>query len=92
MFTPGMGWPQVNYFDPTGENDRLGKPQVVKFTDRGKPGFLSVHYWRDWSDKRPPLSVVCPNGEIWELDRKSSNGEGWVVKGDWPNLTAHHRS
>lgn len=49
--------------------------------------FLSVHYWRDWSAKRPPICVVCPNGETWEIDRKSSNGDGWKVTGDLPNIS-----
>ncbi len=48
---------------------------------------LSIHYWKDWSHIRPPICVVCPNGEQWEIDRKSSNGTGWTVKGEWPNLT-----
>lgn len=48
--------------------------------------FLSVHYNRDWRGKRPPIELVCPNGVTWCIDRKSSNGEGWKVVGDWPNL------
>ena len=49
--------------------------------------FLSVHYRRDWVGKRPPIEVVCPNGEVWCIDRKSSNGDGWQVTGDWPDIT-----
>lgn len=49
-------------------------------------GLLSEHYWQTWSRVRPPLCVVCPNGAQWEIDRKSSNGSGWVVTGSWPNL------
>lgn len=49
--------------------------------------FLSPHYWRDWADKRAPICVVCPNGEQWEPDRWSSNGTGWTVTGDLPNVT-----
>ena len=49
--------------------------------------FLSVHYKRDWAGKRPPIELVCPNGELWCIDRKSSNGDGWVVAGEWPNIT-----
>lgn len=49
--------------------------------------FLSPHYYRDWAGKRPPIELVCPNGEIWCIDRKSSNGSGWHVTGDWPNIT-----
>jgi hypothetical protein len=60
---------------------------MFKLADCGRLGFLSVHYWRDWSDKRPPICVVCPNGEWWEVDRKSSNGEGWIVTGELPTIT-----
>jgi hypothetical protein len=49
--------------------------------------FLSPHYWRDWADKRPPIELVCPNGEVWCIDRRSSNGDGWQVQGEWPNIT-----
>lgn len=87
VFTPGMAWHQPWYFDPTGERERRGKHVMVRAADKGKLGFLSSHYWRDWSDKRSPVCVVCPNGEQWEIDRKSSNGDGWVVTGDLPNIT-----
>lgn len=87
IFVPGMAWFMDWYFDPTGERERTGKNVMFKLADRGKLGHLSIHYWRDWSDKRPPICVVCPNGEWWEIDRKSSNGDGWVVTGDLPNIT-----
>ena len=54
----------------------------------GEPGnFLSPHYWRDWAGKRPPIAIICPNGCEWEIDRWSSNGTGWTVTGDLPNIT-----
>lgn len=54
----------------------------------GEPGnFLSPHYWRDWADKRAPIAVICPNGCEWEIDRWSSNGDGWTVTGELPNIT-----
>lgn len=49
--------------------------------------FLSVHYRQDWLGKRPPIELVCPNGDLWCIDRKSSNGDGWRVTGEWPNIT-----
>lgn len=49
--------------------------------------FLSIHYQNDWSDKRPPLCVRCPNGSIWVPDQKSSNGTGWKVTGEAPNIS-----
>jgi hypothetical protein len=81
IFTPGMGWTNPWYFDPLGELPK-SRRAMVSAGDKGKLGFLSIHYWRDWSDKRAPLSIVCPNGEIWEVDRKSSNGDGWIVTGE----------
>jgi hypothetical protein len=87
IFTPGMGWPNPWYYDHTGERERHGLHVMFKVGDRGNGEFLSKHYWRDWADKRDPLTVVCPNGATWEIDRKSSNGTGWIVTGDWPNLT-----
>ncbi|MCW2195010.1 hypothetical protein AB7M45_007781 [Bradyrhizobium elkanii] len=54
--------------------------------DLGKD-FLSPHYYRDWFGKRAPIELVCPNGEIWCIDRMSSNGNGWQVTGEWPNIT-----
>jgi hypothetical protein len=88
VFILGMGWPEPWYFDPTGERERANKHVMFKLADRGAPRFLSPHYWRDWSHKRPPLCIVCPNGEWWEIDRLSSNGDGWRIEGEWPNLTA----
>lgn len=87
VFLPGMAWFMDWYFDPTGERERAGKNVMFKLADRGRLGHLSSHYWRDWSDKRPPVCVVCPNGEWWEIDRKSSNGDGWTVTGALPAIT-----
>ncbi|CAN2532515.1 hypothetical+protein [Methylocapsa aurea] len=87
VFTPGLAWFQPWYFDPTGERERAGKHVMIKAHRKGELGFLSEHYWRDWADKRAPICVVCPNGEWWEIDRKSSNGSGWIVTGDLPNIT-----
>lgn len=96
MFTPGMAWPEPWYFDPLGElaafaaaNPSSGYRDEPMFASREKDTrpFLSIHYWNDWSTKRAPLAVVCPNGEVWEIDRKSSNGDGWKVTGDFPNIT-----
>lgn len=96
MFTPGMAWSCPWYFDPRGElkayadaNPGSGFRDGAMFARREDDDvpFLSVHYWRDWSAKRAPIAVVCPNGEVWEVDRKSSNGDGWRVTGDLPDLT-----
>jgi len=79
VFLPGMAWYQNWYYDPSGTLER-------SMCERGD-SFLSVHYWEMWSHIRPPICVVCPNGETWEIDRRSSNGSGWVVTGDFPTLT-----
>ena len=84
LFTPGMGWYEPWYWDPEGIwKDRPQDRQLKRWNDP----FLSIHYWRDWADKRAPICVVGPNGEHWEIDRKSSNGNGWEVTGEWPNIT-----
>lgn len=83
-FTPGMGWFTPWVFDPQGNK---GRRMMIAGPQAANVSFLSVHYWRDWADRRPPICVVGPNGQEWEIDRKSSNGDGWVVTGEWPRLT-----
>lgn len=85
IFTGGMAWYAPWYYDPSGEREKSGEHVMYKVGEQG--GFLSPHYWRDWAAIRPPICVVCPNGEWWEIDRKSSNGDGWAVTGDLPNIT-----
>lgn len=92
MFTPGMAWSQPFYFDPLSELKTLPSGQnfceKAMFSRREDDTyFLSVHYWNDWSMKRAPIAVVCPNGEVWEIDRRSSNGDGWKVTGDLPLIS-----
>lgn len=88
VFTPGMAWFMPWYFDPHRRADD-GRHVMIKAPpdDPNKRGFLSPHYWRDWAAIRPPICVVCPNGETWEIDRWSSNGTGWTVTGELPNIT-----
>jgi hypothetical protein len=85
VFPPGTAWYTPWVFNPLGEDidyvmirERPADPNVR--------GYLSPHYWRDWAAKRPPICVVCPNGEQWEIDRWSSNGTGWTVSGDLPDI------
>lgn len=93
VFTPGMVWPAPWHFDPLGDlmtlQNKPGRRRTPMITaDRkGELGFLSRFYWRDWADKRAPICIVCPNGEHWEPDRKSSNGDGWEVTGTLPDIT-----
>lgn len=87
-FPPGTAWYQPWYVDPLGED---GDPMLTSPPDDSDRSLFSPHYWRSWADRRPPICVVCPNGELWEIDRRSSNGTGWVVTGDLsgdaPSLT-----
>lgn len=89
MFPPGSGWYCPWVYDPTGERERNGLNVMIKCAEKGKLGYLSPHYWRDWADKRPPICIMGPGGEQWEIDRKSSNGDGWAVTGEWPNITCN---
>lgn len=86
FLTPGMGWFQPCYFDPANPNARDEDEGGIYPCARGNP-FLSIHYWQTWASVRPPICIVGPNGKHWEIDRKSSNGSGWTVTGEWPNLT-----
>lgn len=99
MFLPGMAWFEPYLYDPLGEFAafRAADPERAK-TLRLEPmiktppsnpddSFLSPHYWRDWASKRAPICVVCPNGETWQIDRRSSNGNGWTVTGELPRIT-----
>jgi hypothetical protein len=87
ILLPGMAWEMDWIFDPTGLRQASGKNVMIKSRDAPNAEHLSVYYWRDWADKRPPLCLVCPNGEIWEPDRVSSNGPGWQVAGIYPHIT-----
>jgi hypothetical protein len=95
IFLPGMMWFQPFYHDPAGVDGdgnskkygcRVWWPSRPADVGPGTHG-LSRFYWDQWADKRPPICVVCPNGEQWEIDRVSSNGEGWQVTGDLLNIT-----
>lgn len=83
-FVPGTGWFTAWVFDPAGDG---GRRMMIAGRDAANASYLSIHYWRDWADKRPPICIVGPSGEEWEIDRKSSNGDGWKVTGEWPNIT-----
>jgi hypothetical protein len=89
-FVPGMGWFTPWVYRPPGwdvTGKWHGKHQMVASPDAPNASFLSPHYWRDWAHIRPPICIVGPSGEEWEIDRKSSNGDGWKVIGEWPNIT-----
>jgi hypothetical protein len=51
----------------------------------------SDEYRRDWAEKRAPIAVCLPGGSWWPIDAKcsGSDGPGWTITGEPPNLTAH---
>lgn len=89
---PCVMWEMPWYFEPHNPKDEAQRNSALKAIADGSFGkhkffYLSKFYWQDWSDKRPPICVVCPNGEEWVIDSKSSNGDGWQVTGTAPNIT-----
>jgi hypothetical protein len=87
LFTPGMGWYETWVYNPSEESVVKNKHVMIRSKDAPNAGYLSTYYWRDWADKRPPICIVGPTGETWGIDHKSSNGNGWTVTGEWPNIT-----
>lgn len=89
VFVPGMAWFEPWYFDPLNKCPDITDHMIERRPTENeiKYSFLSPFYWSDWSNWRPPIAVVCPNGQVWEVDRRSSNGDGWKVMGELPNIT-----
>jgi hypothetical protein len=60
------------------------------------PSRFSTEYMRDWLGKRPPIVIALPTGVkggwwAWEIDTPFINGapgQGWVIRGMAPFLTA----
>lgn len=84
FFLPGMAWGCRWYNDP------LNIKRCKERTANGLKGlsFISVEYWRDWTDKRTPITVVVPGGHHWLIDGKQNSREGWTIIGEAPNFTA----
>ncbi len=74
---PGAMWYAPWYFDPA-KDDRS---KIIN------DEFFSVFYRQEYSLRRPPLVVRCPNGGSWIVDQKANNGDGWRITGDAPNIT-----
>jgi hypothetical protein len=79
------------YYDPKDPEDVPTRERALQYYRDNPKGkhFLSPFYWRDWSDKRPPICVMTPNGHEWIVDQVSTNGQGWTVTGEAPNITCH---
>lgn len=86
----GAMWFTPYIFDPNEpkhQETRLKRLAEIAAGTFARTNYLSRHYWLQWSDKRPPICVRCPNGLDWLVDSKSTNGEGWEVTGDAPIIT-----
>lgn len=92
FFPTGSMWFCPWYHDPADPED-LAKvaAELARPADYWQPTnpnrFLSIHYWRDWARIRPPLIIVGPGGGHFCPDQASSNGTGWTVTGEAPNIT-----
>ena len=85
---PCVMWFAAWMHDPANPAHMERREKAMAALARGEAwNGLSKFYWRDWSDKRPPIVVLCPNGREWCVDSVASNGDGWVVTGEPPNIT-----
>lgn len=89
ILTPGMAWYTDFIYDPTGARERNHQHVMITLANKGNHDHLSQYYWQDWAHIRPPICVVCPNGELWEIDRRSKFGPGWKVTGEGLQITCH---
>jgi hypothetical protein len=85
FFVPGLAWYCPWY------NNQLNIRRCKERKEKGLNGnsFISVEYWRDWAETRPPIMVVCPGGYHWLIDGKSPDGAGWTITGEIPCLSAN---
>lgn len=87
---PGTMWFCSWWFDPADPECASRRQRAladIAAAPGAKHGYLSNRYWLQWSDKRPPINVLCPNGQEWCVDANSNNGDGWTVTGDAPLIT-----
>jgi hypothetical protein len=90
---PCVMWLAHWYYDHDDPQVRVRRDKAIAAIVDGSFGrgeknyYLSRYYWQQWSDRRPPICVLCPNGREWCVDAKSRNGDGWMVTGDPPLIT-----
>lgn len=92
VFTPGTLWMCPWIFNPLGESVDHVMIDKEPLDIYAASNYLSPYYWRDWSMTRPPICIMGPNGDWWEIDRRSSNGDGWKVTymvNDLMHITCH---
>jgi hypothetical protein len=89
VVAPCAMWFAPWLFDPKNPEHELRRFNTMKAIEKGtlNSNYLSIHYWNDWSDKRPPIICLTPNGREWCVDAKSNNGDGWSVTGEPPLIT-----
>jgi hypothetical protein len=88
-FKPGFLWLMPWYFDPFAPDAAMKRLEAQHALSEGKRTVLSPSYWQDWSLKRAPGCVVCPDGSHWMFDARSTNGNGWKITGPIERITAH---
>jgi hypothetical protein len=79
-FKPGFVWAQPWLYNP--EGNRYDTHPLIKSKDSNNADYLSPYYWKHSSAQRPPLCVVLPSGEWWDMDKRTPDGGGWKVAGD----------
>jgi len=90
FFPPGSMWYAPWYTPWDHEPDMNVEEKIKELLALPKEKrFLSSYYLRDWALKRPPIVVVLPKGGEWCCDQVASNGDGWKVTGEVPNITCH---
>lgn len=57
-----------------------------EWLNRPARDYLSPEYFLN-NAHRPPIVVMFPGGVAFCIDRKSSDGTGWTVTGEPPNIT-----
>jgi hypothetical protein len=88
ILKPGAMWFAHWWYDPQDPDHIIRREKALAAIAAGeKRPYLSEMYWRQWSDKRPPICVLTPSGVEWCVDARSSNGAGWTVTGDPPLIT-----
>lgn len=90
---PGLAYEAWWLFQPAAAHNAEIRDAQRAAAEDGRPTqAFSPEYWLHWSDKRPPLCVILPNGEEYILDQALADGTGHKITGwkqdDGSSLTA----
>lgn len=83
-------FPEWLYMMPDGSTITLAQAPVGALWYHWQPhiiDFSSVHFLARHDRQKGHLFCRTPGGD-WDIDQKSSNGQGWVRIGDPPDVTA----